>query len=163
MSAGGGKIPSKQTTARKCPPKFNMRGSDTSDFAFCKGLYVDSMKPLLCALDAWDEKKANAAFKSYFKTDEIRIILVLGQMAGWMQVSETANAICLDQIHLLEEYRTCGIGSQLINETKSVATAKKKPILLSIIRGNPAIRLYKRLGFLPESEDDTKFHMRWKA
>jgi len=140
---------------------FDLKSAIQKDFAFCLKLYVSSMEQHLSALNAWDREKAEATFESYFKTEEIRIILMDGNQAGCIQVSETAEAINLDQIHLYKEYRNRGIGSQLIMETMAIATGKKKPVLLSLIHGNRAVNLYQRLGFRPNGEDLTKFHMRW--
>lgn len=140
---------------------FDLKSAIQKDFAFCLKLYVSSMEQHLSALNAWNREKAEATFESYFKTEEIRIILVGGNHVGWIQVSETAKAINLDQIHLYEEYQNRGIGSRLIMETMAIATDKKKPVLLSLIRGNRAMNLYQRMGFRPDGEDLTKFHMRW--
>jgi GNAT superfamily N-acetyltransferase len=142
---------------------FDFRAATNTDFEFCELLYMSSMKPLLKALDAWDEQKVTACFKDYFITGEIRIILVDSIEVGWIQVSETADAINLDQVHLLEEFRGRGIGSQLIEDTMANAAGKGRPVLLSLVRGNRAIRLYERLGFSPDGKDSTKDHMRWET
>jgi hypothetical protein len=42
------------------------------------------------------------------------------------------------------------------------AASKGKPLHLSMIKGNPAITLYQRLGFAFCGEDDIKFHMLWE-
>jgi ribosomal protein S18 acetylase RimI-like enzyme len=39
----------------------------------------------------------------------------------------------------------------------------RKTGLLSVLRGNHAISLYRRLGFKPNGSDKTKLHMRWDA
>ena len=152
-----------QDDVHKNPLNFETRLATESDFKFCKALYISSMKPLLGALNSWNEKNATAAFKSYFKIDEIRIILVDVCQAGWVQVSENTETINIDQIHLIDDYRCRGIGSQIIKNTMAEAVKKEKPVLLSLIRGNPAIKLYERLGFNPDGKDKTKFHMRWDA
>lgn len=132
-----------------------------SDFDFCRALYFSSMRPLLEALGTWDEEKAERAFKEYFKPEEIRIVVVDGREAGWIQVSQTESEVHLDQIHLTEETRGRGIGTKLICETMAEARNAGKPVLLSLLRGNRAISLYRRLGFKPNGSDRTKLHMRW--
>jgi len=144
-------------------PEFQLRPERESDFAFCEALYMDSMRPLLIALGAWDEEKATAAFKGYFKVEKIYIVVVGGADAGWLQVSETDDEMNLEQVHLLGEYRDLGIGTQLIRDTMAEAAAKGKPVLLSLVRGNRAVALYERLGFMPSGQDCTKIHMRWEG
>jgi ribosomal protein S18 acetylase RimI-like enzyme len=133
------------------------------DFDFCRALYFSSMRPLLEALGTWDEAKAERTFKDYFKPEEIRIVIVDGREAGWIQVSQTESEVHLDQIHLNEETRGRGIGTKLISETMADARSAGKPVLLSLLRGNRAISLYRRLGFKPNGSDRTKLHMRWNG
>jgi Sortase and related acyltransferases len=60
-------------------------------------------------------------------------------------------------IALFEESRNKGIGTQLMNRMIELLQIKGYPqVSLSITKGNPAVRLYKRLGFkvINENEDD---------
>ena len=95
------------------------------------------------------------------QADETKIIGVDGKAVGFLQVSETENAITLAQIHIESDYRDRGIGTRLLRDLLSDAAAKRKPVLLSVVRGNRARVLYERLGFLIGGEDATKLHMRW--
>ena len=142
---------------------FDLRPATQADFEFARALYLSSMKPLLKALDAWDADEIDAAFRSYFIPAEIRVVTVAGVDAGWIQVSQTETELCLDQLHLIEEVRGQGIGTVLIRAVIADATAQNKNVSLSLVRGNPAINLYQRLGFARTSEDDTKIHKRLKT
>ncbi|MEL7253215.1 MAG: GNAT family N-acetyltransferase [Pseudomonadota bacterium] len=119
------------------------------------------MKPLLEALGAWDAKEKEAAFASYYDVDEVRVIMVDGQDVGWIQVSHTDQEFCLDQLHLIEEARGKGIGTVLIKQTIADAAAQGKNVSLSLVKGNRAVKLYKRLGFHQVAEDETKIHKRY--
>lgn len=120
-----------------------------------------SMKPLLTALEAWDNAKAEATFSEYFKPDEVRIITVDGADVGWIQVSEADGEIHLDQLHLTERFRDLGIGTKLIKQTMEKAKEQNRPLRLSFVRGNRAAALYERLGFRHVGSDETKIHMQW--
>ena len=50
-------------------------------------------------------------------------------------------------IAVLPEYRGKGIGSELISHLLSAAATVYKQVSLSVSADNPAVRLYKRLGF----------------
>jgi len=141
-------------------PDFQLRQATDQDFAFAQTLYVESMEPLLSALGAWDAQKADAAFKSYFIPSEIEIVELDDADVGWLQVSRTAGELCLDQLHLISRVRGQGIGTQLINRVIEAARAQQRDVTLSLIKGNPSLALYKRLGFQLVAEDSTKFHMR---
>lgn len=142
-------------------PGVTLRRASETDFSFAQEHYLTSMKPLLISLDAWDEATVLSNFKNYFNVDEIRIIRVDDFDAGWIQVSETREALHLDQIHLNDKAMGRGIGSVLIKATMDDARNKGKPVLLSLVRGNRALGLYERLGFRIIGDDQVKFHMRW--
>ena len=143
------------------PARFGLRAGTAGDFDFARALYLNSMKPLLQALNAWDSDKIEAAFKSYFDVDEIRIITMMGEDVGWIQVSVTESELCLDQLHLIETVHDQGTGTTLIRATISEAAGQNKDVSLSLVKGNRAQRLYERLGFRQVAEDDTKIHMKY--
>ena len=163
MSQPRGRSPPKGKTSSDRMPDFTLRPATKDDFVFAKSLYMASMKPLLSALEAWDDEKANTTFQDYFKPEEIRLIAINGADIGWIQVSETNGEIHLDQLHLLEPYRNRGIGTRLIKQTQAQARKKGKPLCLSFVRGNRAKALYERLGFRHAGSDVTKIHMRWNG
>jgi ribosomal protein S18 acetylase RimI-like enzyme len=150
-------------TAARPSFQVELRPATKPDYGFVEGLYVETMKPLLQRLEAWNEIEARARFRSYYQLDEVRIITVDGRDAGFLQVSEKDDEITLAQIHIEAPYRSRGIGTALIKAMLRDARAKKKPVSLSVVKHNPAQTLYERLGFRVIGEDDTKHHMRWHA
>jgi GNAT superfamily N-acetyltransferase len=147
--------------SRDAPSSITRQPAVADDFKFCRCLYFSSMRPLLVALGAWDEQKAESAFRGYFDPREVSIIMKDGKRVGWIQISETESAVNLDQIHLESDLRGKGIGTGLMLETMAYARNAGKPLLLSLLRGNRAMSLYERLGFKPNGSDHTKLHMRW--
>ncbi|MEM6382914.1 MAG: GNAT family N-acetyltransferase [Pseudomonadota bacterium] len=140
-------------------PAYDLRAADAGDYPFCERLYIASMQPLLSALDAWDHGKAVRALTEYFKPEEVQIVRMEKEDAGWIQISESEQALHLDQIYLREKFRGRGVGTHLIAQTADHARSVGKCVKLSLIRGNRAATLYQRLGFKQESEDRTKYHM----
>ncbi|MES0809145.1 GNAT family N-acetyltransferase [Roseibium sp. SCPC15] len=149
-----------QTTTEQRP--YNLRTAVPSDFSFCRKLYIETIFPLLEALDCLDRQRAEKAFKSYFKCHEISLVVIDDDVVGWFQVSEETEQINLDQVYLISAYRNRGLGTLLIRDVMQKAASKGKPLHLSMIKGNPAITLYQRLGFAFCGEDDIKFHMLWE-
>ena len=68
-------------------------------------------------------------------------------------------------IAIVPEHRGRGIGTRLLGRLLSVARAREQDLSLSVSRGNPARRLYERLGFVPVVEDPTSVTMvrRWAS
>ena len=142
-------------------PLFKLRPARKRDYAYAEKLYVETMKPLLSRLDAWDEADLLARFRSDYRPDEIRIITVGGRDVGFLHVEEKHGEISLAQIHIEAPYRSRGIGTTLIKDLLREAGAKSKPVSLSVVKHNPAQTLYERLGFKVIGDDETKLHMRW--
>jgi len=163
MNQRGERGPQKATGMKKQMPVFALRPATPADFHFAKTLYMSSMQPLLTALGAWDEAKAEASFRDYFKPEEVRVIILDGADIGWIQVSEGDNELHLDQLHLIESLRNLGIGTSLIRQLQGEARMKDRPLRLSFVRGNRAAALYERLGFRHVGSDVTKIHMQWHA
>jgi GNAT superfamily N-acetyltransferase len=131
------------------------------DYDFALSLYLDSTKRLLTALGQWDELRVVSRFREDFKPGLAQIIRSVNADIGWMQVSDSVDSLHLDQLHLVAPYRNHGVGTRLIQALQQRARTGGKPIGLNVIRGNPAVFLYRRLGFRVIDEDDEKLRMRW--
>jgi ribosomal protein S18 acetylase RimI-like enzyme len=61
---------------------------------------------------------------------------------------------------LYEAYRNQGIGTQMMHQIINHMKEKGfRQVSLSITKGNPAIRLYERLGFKTINENEEDFIM----
>ncbi|HVM81788.1 MAG TPA: GNAT family N-acetyltransferase [Stellaceae bacterium] len=139
----------------------SLRPARQSDYDFAAALYFDSAKPLLTALDRWNESRVVARFGRAFKPEQAHIIRADGDNIGWLQVSQSVDGFHLHQLHLVDRFRNRGIGTSLIQSLLERARRAKRPVALNVMRGNPAISLYRRLGFSVVGEDAEKFKMRW--
>jgi len=143
--------------------KLSLRPAEPADYDFATELYLDSMKRLLSALGTWHEIRVLARFRQGFKVEQTRVIQWDGVDIGWMQVSETAKQRHLHQLHIIAEFRNRGIGTWLIRSLLDQAAAARQAVALNVVRGNPALSLYRRLGFQVVGGDGEKHHMRWEA
>jgi ribosomal protein S18 acetylase RimI-like enzyme len=90
---------------------------------------------------------------------EHQIIEQDGVPIGRMMVSREKPAAVLVDIALLPEHRGKGIGGALIRELMEQCDQQKLPLRLQVLRTNPALRLYERLGFLRTAEDQVYIQM----
>ena len=145
------------------PPVFSLRPARQSDYDFAARLYLDSMKRQLTTLGRWDEARVTTRFRRSFKPAQAKVIRLERADVGWMQVSHSAKGFHLHQLHLIERCRNRGIGTRLIQALLARAAALDQPVALNVVHGNPAVALYRRLGFRPISRGAEKLRMRWDA
>ncbi|MCW6506783.1 GNAT family N-acetyltransferase [Lichenifustis flavocetrariae] len=120
------------------------------------------MLPLLTALGLGDEDRLRARFSRGFKPRCSKIACISKEDLGWIQVSSTKRRFHLDQLHLHAQWRGQGIGTFLLTSLTARATQTRRTVALDVIRGNPAIGLYRRMGFQIVGEDEEKFQMLWR-
>jgi ribosomal protein S18 acetylase RimI-like enzyme len=64
---------------------------------------------------------------------------------------------------LLPEHRGKGFGEALLRDLLDEATACGKAVTIHVEKFNPAMRLYRRLGFTTEEDKGVYDLMRWRA
>jgi ribosomal protein S18 acetylase RimI-like enzyme len=90
---------------------------------------------------------------------EHQIIEQDGAPIGHLMVSREKPAAVLVDIALLPEHRGKGLGGALIRELIEQCDQQKLPLRLQVLRTNPALRLYERLGFMRTAEDQVYIQM----
>jgi ribosomal protein S18 acetylase RimI-like enzyme len=76
-------------------------------------------------------------------------------------VDRTASEVRLVDISLLPAARGGGTGTHLICALLEEAAGAGRPVRLHVARGNPALRLYARLGFRVDGDDGMYLAMTW--
>jgi len=92
---------------------------------------------------------------------EYSIILKDERPIGRLYVHRRSDEIRLMDIALLLPYRQQGIGSFLINQILDEATIASLPVTIHVERFNPALNLYRRLGFGLVEERGVHYFMKW--
>jgi ribosomal protein S18 acetylase RimI-like enzyme len=78
-----------------------------------------------------------------------------------MLVGQEPAGLHLIDIAVLGEHRNQGIGAALIRELQGECEMQGLTLRLQVLRGNPAIRLYQRLGFVQSGADPMYLQMEW--
>ncbi|TFB14676.1 GNAT family N-acetyltransferase [Filobacillus milosensis] len=91
------------------------------------------------------------------------LISVKSENAGRVLIDHSQSCLTLVDISLLPKFRGSGIGTKLIKELQHEAAKNKISIRLTVRPDNPALKLYKRLGFHVIDGNDINIYMEWKS
>ena|ERR1700742_3995055 len=136
-----------------------LRPARSGDFEFCARLYFSGMEETIQRLKL-DMMAQNRNLRERWHVDEVQIITSDGTDIGWMQSSMKDGARYLEQIFIDAPFQGRGVGTRIINGLIAEAKLNQHPVTLGVVKTNPALRLYERLGFRVTHDDDRKFYMR---
>jgi GNAT superfamily N-acetyltransferase len=95
-----------------------------------------------------------------YRLDCAQIVQMAGQAVGLMKVSRDGRDWILIQIQLTQVSRGQGLGTQLIKSVIDEARKAGASLSLGVLKANPAVRLYQRLGFTVVEEGIHSYEMR---
>ena len=140
--------------------KIELRRATLQDFDMALSLYLVTMKPLTAELMTWDESKQSTSFAEQWNVEDVQIITFEGRNVGWVQSAEMASENFLQQLFVTPQYQGRGIGSIVLQNLLKHWERMGKPVVLTVLKNNPARRFYERHGFTVVGEVGVKFQMR---
>jgi ribosomal protein S18 acetylase RimI-like enzyme len=154
------------------PLDFSMRAASPHDGDFLWKVYASTRRQEV-AMFGWPpeqqimflEMQYRARTQSYaamYPDAENFVLLDAGNLAGYMMIGRDASKTTLVDIALLPEFRNRGVGTRAVVGLMEEARRRSLPLRLSVARGNPAMRLYERLGFSAISADPVYIEMEYK-
>lgn len=152
------------------PLPLELRPVRADDAGFLRTLYRSTRADEV-RLWGWDEAAQSAfldmqfnlqqaAWRQHFDASGDRIVAWQGVPVGRCFV-DAGEAFELVDLALLPEYRQRGIGTQLLQDLQATAARHACRVQLAVVHGNPAQRLYARLGFQAVGDDGVRLQMHW--
>jgi ribosomal protein S18 acetylase RimI-like enzyme len=92
-----------------------------------------------------------------------QIIMLAARPVGLLKVVREGSEWELVQIQLVPDLHGAGLGKKLVESVIADAREAGVSLRLSVLRENPARRLYERLGFVVFSEGPHAYEMRLGA
>jgi ribosomal protein S18 acetylase RimI-like enzyme len=146
---------------------FHLRPATPDDDTFLAELFYDVRSPEFAALPAavagpllqMQHRAQLRAYAETYPSAVNQIVWMEGRRAGRLLVSHTPQELHLVDIALLSQFRGQGVGTRLLSELCRNAREHQLPLRLSVQVGNPAWRLYERLGFAPVGSDGVYISM----
>jgi GNAT superfamily N-acetyltransferase len=139
--------------------RVSFRPAEPKDFGYCAKLYFAGMEHTIRELKL-DMDAHTADFRQRWDVTEVRIIARDGVDVGWLQSRTKGDALFLVQLFVEASFQRRGIGTMVMKQVIDEAARAHHDMTLGVVKTNPALRLYQRLGFHITHEDDRKFYMR---
>ena len=141
--------------------KISLRPATESDYDYLWWLHGATMRTYVAAIWGWDEAVQRQYFEERFDPARIEIIESAGQAVGYISVERQREFIFLSAIEVAPKAQSRGIGTRLIRDLQDEAERQGIPLRLRVLQGNPARRLYERIGFAATEETETHIMMNW--
>jgi len=139
--------------------QISFRPAELEDFGYCAKLYFAAMEQSIRELKL-DIYAHVADFRKRWDLVEVRIVLRDSVDVGWLQTRTENGALFLAQLFVDAAAQGQGIGTAVMRQVIDEAARAGQAVTLGVVKINPALRLYHRLGFRTIHEDDRKFYMR---
>jgi len=134
-----------------------LRPVEKDDEAFLFTLYAAVRREEVAGW-GWSEAQQEAFLRMQFNGQQAgyrrayadashSIILRDGVAIGRLYVAKRDGALRLVDISILPGHRGSGAGSMLVRDLQAEAEREGLPLRLQVMKANPALRLYERLGF----------------
>ncbi|WKL03400.1 GNAT family N-acetyltransferase [Paenibacillus amylolyticus] len=113
----------------------------------------------LTRLGRYDDVKVRERFRNTFDPVHTRIIEVEGSMVGCVALKPKAEEYLLEHFYIHPDYQGQRIGTQVLNMLLEQDEVQGKQVVLNVLQGSSARRLYERFGFILDSEDEVDVFM----
>jgi len=142
--------------------RITLRPAATEDFDYCASLYFAGIEWMFQELKL-DRAAQVAGFRLRWEPTQVRIIQLDESDIGWLQSVIEDDTLFLAQIFIDTAFQRRGIGTEVMKRLIGEAARAHQAMTLGVVKKNPAMRLYRRLGFQITHDDDRKFYMRREA
>lgn len=99
-----------------------------------------------------------------YRLEDAQLVYLGEEFVGLFKVSRTGREWMLVQVQVAPGWQGRGLGEALVRRLQEEAAAQRCCVVLDVLKGNPARRLYERLGFVVESESEggLEYRMRYR-
>jgi GNAT superfamily N-acetyltransferase len=153
------------------PAAVELRPAGHGDAGFLFEVYASSRREPLAPL-GWDRATVDAFLRTQFDAEErdwrnhhegtqCLVVQRDGVPVGRLYLARSEHELRIMDLTLLPEHRGQGIGSALLTGLLDEAEATRHTVRAFIERGSPAVRLYRRLGFLHAATRGATWLLEW--
>ncbi len=142
-----------------------------TDREFLELLYASTRQSELESVEWSDEQKQtflhqqfeaqDSYYREHFPDCSFQLIELAGERIGRLYLHRREDEFRIVDIALLPEHRGRGIGRRLMQRILDEAGEQGLPVRIHVEQYNPALQLYKQLGFRHLGEVGVYFFMEW--
>jgi ribosomal protein S18 acetylase RimI-like enzyme len=151
----------------------NFRRITAADLPFLARIYASIRAGELAVTDWSDAHKAafldqqfqaqHAHYQRYYPNADWLVTGHQGRDIGRLYIERWPSQHRIIDIAFLPEHCGKGLGAALLRDLQDEAAATGKAVSIHVEKLNPAMRLYRRLGFVTEEDKGVYDLMRWTA
>lgn len=149
----------------------DLRAVTANDEEFLFTVYASTRAEEMARVD-WTAEQQVAFLQMQFRAQtqfyienypgaEFQVIMLNDQPVGRLYVHQRDNEIRIMDIALLPAFRNSGIGSTLLQDIVARGKKLSLPVTIHVEQFNPAMNLYKRMGFQPKEDKGVYLLMEW--
>ena len=156
----------------KREPRITLRPAEAEDEALLRAVFADArgnelgpqglddgMAELLLELQ---RRAQDAGYRQAFPDAEHCVIEADGVPCGRVVLDWKWDQVRVVDVALLAGSRGRGVGERLLRSLQQGAAVAGRRVRLCVAHGNPARRLYERLGFRAVASDELNVEMAWE-
>jgi ribosomal protein S18 acetylase RimI-like enzyme len=150
---------------------FTFRPVCDTDLPFLALLYASTRTEELASVPWSDEQKTafldmqfraqHSHYQQYYPKADWLVTMLAGEDIGRLYIERWSREHCIIDIAFLPEHRGKGLGGALMRDLMDEAAAAGKGVQIHVEKFNPALRLYRRLGFVTSEDKGVYDLMRW--
>jgi GNAT superfamily N-acetyltransferase len=152
----------------------SLRPEAEADIPFLERLFISTRWEEVAPIIDWtDEQKRfflegqfraqRHHYLTYYPDCERDVLESEGKPCGRLYLDRRAGTLAIVDISLLPEWRGRGVGTEMLKGIFAEASAADKSVAIQVEKFNPALRLYQRLGFVPDEDLGVYLSMVWRA
>ena len=159
--------------ARAADAGLTFRRIGDDDLPFLARVYASTRMDELAATPWTDAQKAafldmqfraqHADYQRNYPEADWLVTLRGSEEIGRLYIERWPSQHCIIDIAFLPGHRGKGLGSALLRDVMDEAADRGKSVTIHVEKFNPAMRLYRRLGFKTEQDKGVYDLMRWSA
>ena len=143
-------------------PRTALRPAGAEDFDYCAGLYFEGMENIIKKLNLNMDAQP-AGFRQRWDEAQVRITTLDWTDIGWFQSFVKEEALFPRPTVRGPRFARAGhwyCSGQGLDRRGGESRSSVDARALGVVKTNPALPLYQRLGFRVTHEDERKFYMR---